>query len=158
MGLFVHEGSPTLTLALAGGSLASGFRMFSAVLNWTPSRSTTIDSRPLLRAHHDLTFLAGGPAHVLFVAISFVAISAHGLATRTLPRWLIYRAHWRVGLGGCLSGRDLASRHLRPSGVETLPGRVDRWSVPHLGTRAVEIFLVTAFSPASVTLATSAWR
>jgi hypothetical protein len=35
---------------------------------------------------------------VLFVAIFFVAISAHGLATRTLPRWLI-----AIGLIGALA-------------------------------------------------------
>ncbi|HEX2030849.1 MAG TPA: hypothetical protein VHL78_05545 [Actinomycetota bacterium] len=84
-----------LTVALGGGVLASAFVMMSAILTWTLPRPQMLGETAVLRAVHDLTYLAGGPAHVLFVSVFLGAASVAMLPTPTVPRWVIW-----VGIAG----------------------------------------------------------
>jgi hypothetical protein len=68
-------------LAMAGGALAAGFWLLTAMLLWVLARPWTPEQPNLLRAFHDLTYLTGGPAHVLTLGL-FAAAGA-----LRLPRW-----------------------------------------------------------------------
>jgi hypothetical protein len=83
--------SPWGSLAMAGGVLAAGFWLLTAMLLWVLARPWTPEQPNLLRALHDLTYLTGGPAHVLTLGL-FAAAGAVGLpradgATGAL-RWI----------------------------------------------------------------------
>jgi hypothetical protein len=67
------------SLALAGGVLAAGFWLLTAMLLWVLARPWTPEQPNLLRALHDLTYLLGGPAHVMTLAL-FAAAGAVGLS------------------------------------------------------------------------------
>jgi hypothetical protein len=66
------------SLAMAGGLLAAGFWLLTAMLLWVLARPWTPEQPNLVRAFHDLTYLTGGPAHVLTLGL-FAAASAPGL-------------------------------------------------------------------------------
>jgi len=83
------------SLAIGGGILAAVFWLLSAMLLWVLARPWTPEQPSLLRALHDLTYLLGGPAHVLMLGL-FVAAGAVSLPRATgfdgVLRW--------VGLAG----------------------------------------------------------
>lgn len=76
------------TIALAGGLLASAFGMLSALFQWVLTRPATIGEPALVRALHDLAFLAGGPAHVVALGLLLAGIAVPALIVGLLPRWL----------------------------------------------------------------------
>lgn len=76
------------TLALSGGNLSSVFILFSALSLWVLARPTTVENPVLLRTMHDLTYLTGGPAHVLAFAPFIGASSLVFWNKPVFPRWL----------------------------------------------------------------------
>jgi hypothetical protein len=84
--------SVALWVALAGGVVAGAFVMLSAVLVWALARPDALESPALVRALHDLTYLAGGPAHVLSVAVFVGAASLAGLSILNIRRWICFLA------------------------------------------------------------------
>jgi len=62
-------------VALAGGVVAGAFILLTAILVWALSRPAIAESPPVVRALHDLAYLAGGPAHALAVAVFLGASS-----------------------------------------------------------------------------------
>lgn len=76
------------SIALAGGLLAAAFAMLSALVQWTLSRPSTVSEPALVRALHDLAFMAGGPAHVAALGLLLAGIAVPALIVRLLPRWL----------------------------------------------------------------------
>jgi hypothetical protein len=72
------------SLAMAGGVLAAGFWLLTAIILWVLARPWTPEQPNLLRALHDLTYLVGGPAHVvtlgLFAWAGSMALPHDGLA------------------------------------------------------------------------------
>lgn len=74
------------TIALAGGLLAAGSLNLSGLLTWTLSRAAVVGDEPLVRALHDLTFLSGGAAHVVFLGLLVAGIAVPALLLRLLPR------------------------------------------------------------------------
>jgi hypothetical protein len=82
-------------VALAGGVVAGAFLLLTAILVWALSRLAIAESLPLVRALHDLAYLAGGPAHVLAVAVFLGASSLAVFTTDVLSEWVAW-----LGLGG----------------------------------------------------------
>jgi hypothetical protein len=82
--------APGTTIALAGGLLAASALMLSALVQWTLSRPAVRGDEPLVRALHDLQFLAGGPAHVVFLGLLVAGMAVPGLIVRLLPRPLAW--------------------------------------------------------------------
>lgn len=80
--------APGATIALAGGLLSAGALALSGLLQWTLSRPAVRVDEPLVRALHDLAFLAGGPGHVVFLGLLVAGIAVPGLLLRLLPRTL----------------------------------------------------------------------
>ncbi|MGH3567597.1 MAG: DUF4386 domain-containing protein [Pseudonocardia sp.] len=76
------------TIALTGGLLASAFATLSALFQWVLSRPTTAGDPALVRALHDLAFLAGGPASVVAFGLLLAGIAVPALILGLLPRWL----------------------------------------------------------------------
>jgi hypothetical protein len=84
-------------LALGGGVLAAAFLMVSALSLWILGRPATAEDPALVRALHDLTYLAGGPAHVVAFAPFLAASSVADLRSRVLPGWIA-----RLGLAAAV--------------------------------------------------------
>jgi hypothetical protein len=82
--------APGATIALAGGLLAAGALASSGLLLWTVSRPAVRADEPLVRALHDLAFLAGGPAHVVFLGLLVAGIAVPALILRLVPRPLAW--------------------------------------------------------------------
>jgi hypothetical protein len=82
--------APGATIALAGGLLAAGALASSGLLLWTASRPAVRADVPLVRALHDLAFLAGGPAHVVFLGLLVAGIAVPALLLRLVPRPLAW--------------------------------------------------------------------
>jgi hypothetical protein len=78
--------APGATIALAGGLLASGALAASGLLQWTLARPAVREGGPLVRALADLTFLTGGPAHVVFLGLLLAGVAVPGLLLGLLPR------------------------------------------------------------------------
>jgi hypothetical protein len=91
---------PFFWAALGAVILASAFFMLSGILVWVLSRPRTVESPPLLRAVHDLAYLAGGPAHVLAIALFLGANSAAIFATDVLPEWIAWLGAAGAGASG----------------------------------------------------------
>jgi hypothetical protein len=77
-------------VALASGTVAGAFIIVTSILIWTLSRPSSGDSLPLLRALHDLAYLAGGPAHVLAVAVFLGASALAIFSTDVLSDWVAW--------------------------------------------------------------------
>ena len=60
------------------------------VLQWTLARPAVRVNEPLVRALHDLAFLTGGPAHVVFLGLLLAGIAVPGLLLGLLPRPLAW--------------------------------------------------------------------
>jgi hypothetical protein len=78
--------APGATIALAGGTVAGAALALSGLLQWVLSRPAVGGSEALVRALHDLTFLSGGPAHVVFFGLLLAGIAVPGLMLGLLPR------------------------------------------------------------------------
>lgn len=78
--------APGATIALAGGVLAAGALAASGLLQWTLSHPAVSDAEPVVRALHDLAFVTGGPAHVVFLGLLVAGVAVPGLLLGLLPR------------------------------------------------------------------------
>lgn len=78
--------APGATIALVGGVLAAGALALSGLLLWTLSRPAVRAEEPLVRALHDLAFLTGGPAHVVFLGLLLAGVAVPALLLGLLPR------------------------------------------------------------------------
>jgi hypothetical protein len=82
--------APGATIALAGGLLAAGALTMSGLLQWTLAQPAVRQDEPLVRALHYLSFLTGGPAHVVFLGLLLAGVAVPALILRLLPRWLAW--------------------------------------------------------------------
>jgi hypothetical protein len=80
--------APGATIALAGGVAAAALLALSGLLQWSLGRPAVRTAEPLVRALHDLSFLTGGPAHVVFLGLLVAGVAVPGLLLGLLPRTL----------------------------------------------------------------------
>lgn len=78
--------APGATIALAGGLLASAGLALSGLMAWTLSRPEVTSDAALVRALYYLTFLTGGPWHVVTLGLLIAGIAVPGLIVGLLPR------------------------------------------------------------------------
>ncbi|HEX3546957.1 MAG TPA: hypothetical protein VHU62_10320 [Mycobacterium sp.] len=78
--------APGATIALAGGLLASAALSLSGLLAWTLSRPEVTSGVTLVRALYFLTYLTGGPWHIVTLGLLIAGISVPGLILGLLPR------------------------------------------------------------------------
>lgn len=78
--------APGATIALAGGILASAGLAISGLSAWTLSRPEVTADASLVRAVFYLTFLTGGPWHVIALGLLLAGIAVPGLILGLLPR------------------------------------------------------------------------
>lgn len=82
--------APGATIGLAGGLLAASALSLSGLLQWTLSRPAVRADAALVRALHDLSFLTGGPAHVVGLGLLIAGIAVPALILGLLPRPLAW--------------------------------------------------------------------
>lgn len=80
--------NPGATIALVGGSLAAAFLCLSGMLSWALSRPETVGEPAVVHALQALTFMTGGPGHVVLLGLLVAGIAVPGLLAGLLPRWL----------------------------------------------------------------------
>jgi hypothetical protein len=80
-GLGVTGAGPTI--AVVGGTLAAGALAVTGLLGWTLSRPEIAGDPALVRALYYLTFLIGGPGHVVALGVLIVGIAAGGVLPRS---------------------------------------------------------------------------
>jgi hypothetical protein len=90
--------APGATIALAGGLLAASALSLSGLLQWTLSRPAVRGDAALVRALHDLSFLTGGPAHVVALGLLIAGIAVPSLFLGLLPRALAWAGLIIAGL------------------------------------------------------------
>jgi hypothetical protein len=78
--------APGATIALAGGVASATLLALCGLLQWTLGRPAVVTDDALVRALHDLSFLAGGPAHVVFLGLLIAGVAVPGLLLGLLPR------------------------------------------------------------------------
>lgn len=78
--------APGATIALAGGLLASAGLGLSSLMIWTLSRPEVTSDATLVRALYYLTYLTGGPWHVVTLGLLIAGIAVPGLIVGLLPR------------------------------------------------------------------------
>jgi hypothetical protein len=78
--------APGATIALAGGLLASTGLALSSLTAWTLSRPEVTSDAALVRALYYLTYLTGGPWHVVTLGLLIAGIAVPGLIVGLLPR------------------------------------------------------------------------
>jgi hypothetical protein len=78
--------APGATIALAGGLVSAAMLAFSGLLTWTLSQPVVRQDGPLVRALHDLAFLTGGVAHVVFLGLLVAGVAVPGLILGLMPR------------------------------------------------------------------------
>jgi hypothetical protein len=78
--------APGATIALAGGLLASAGLALSGLTAWTLSRPEVTTEPALVRALYYLTYLTGGPWHVVTLGLLIAGIAVPGLIVGLLPR------------------------------------------------------------------------
>jgi hypothetical protein len=78
--------APGATIALAGGLLASGSLSLSGLLAWTLSRPEVTSDAALVRALYYLTYLTGGPWHIVTLGLLLAGIAVPSLIVGLLPR------------------------------------------------------------------------
>ncbi len=78
--------APGATIALAGGLLASAGLALSGLMAWTLSRPEVAADAALVRALYYLTYLTGGPWHVVTLGLLIAGIAVPGLIVGLLPR------------------------------------------------------------------------
>ncbi len=82
--------APGATIALAGGLLSAGALGLSGLLQWTLSRPAVRGDVALVRALHDLSFVTGGPGHVVALGLLIAGMAVPALILRLLPRPLAW--------------------------------------------------------------------
>jgi hypothetical protein len=70
-------------VAVVGGTLAAGALAMTGLLGWTMSRPEVAGDPALVRALYYLTFLIGGPGHIVALGILIAGIAAGGVLPRT---------------------------------------------------------------------------
>ncbi len=90
--------APGATIALAGGLLASTGLCLSGLIAWTLSRPEVSADEPLMRALYYLTFLTGGPWHVVTLGLLIAGIAVPALVVGLLPRSLAWTGLVVAGL------------------------------------------------------------
>jgi hypothetical protein len=90
--------APGATIALAGGLLSASALSLSGLLQWTLSRPAVRGDAALVRALHDLSFLTGGPAHVVALGLLIAGIAVPSLFLGLLPRALAWAGLAIAGL------------------------------------------------------------
>ncbi|MFG1934053.1 hypothetical protein ACGFK1_25935 [Mycobacterium sp. NPDC048908] len=90
--------APGATIALAGGLLASAGLGLSGLLIWTLSRPEVTSDAALVRALYYLTYLTGGPWHVVALGLLIAGIAVPGLLVGLLPRGLAWAGLVIAGL------------------------------------------------------------
>jgi hypothetical protein len=78
--------APGATIALAGGLLASAGLALSSLTAWTLSRPEVTSDTALVRALYYLTYLTGGPWHVVTLGLLIAGVAVPGLVVGLLPR------------------------------------------------------------------------
>ena len=78
--------APGATIALAGGLLASAGLALSGLTAWTLSRPEVTSDAALVRALYYLTYLTGGPWHVVTLGLLIAGIAVPGLIVGLLSR------------------------------------------------------------------------
>jgi hypothetical protein len=78
--------APGATIALAGGLLASAGLALSSLTVWTLSRPEVTSDAALVRALYYLTYLTGGPWHVVTLGLLIAGIAVPGLIVGLMPR------------------------------------------------------------------------
>lgn len=78
--------APGATIALAGGLLASAGLALSSLIAWTLSRPEVTSDVALVRALYYLTYLTGGPWHVVTLGLLIAGIAVPALIVGLLPR------------------------------------------------------------------------
>jgi hypothetical protein len=78
--------APGATIALAGGLLASAGLGLSSLTIWTLSRPEITSDAALVRALYYLTYLTGGPWHVVTLGLLIAGIAVPALIVGLLPR------------------------------------------------------------------------
>lgn len=79
--------NPGATIALVGGVVAAAFLGLSGMLSWTLSRPATAGDPAVVHAVQALTFMTGGPGHVVMLGLLVAGIAVPGLLAGLLPRW-----------------------------------------------------------------------
>jgi hypothetical protein len=82
--------APGATIALAGGLLASAGLGLSSLMAWTLSRPEVTADPALVRALYYLTYLTGGPWHVVMLGLLIAGIAVPALIVGLLPRPLAW--------------------------------------------------------------------
>lgn len=90
--------APGATIALAGGLLASAGLGLSGLMIWTLSRPEVTVDAALVRALYYLTYLTGGPWHVVTLGLLIAGIAVPGLIVGLLPRALAWTGLVIAGL------------------------------------------------------------
>jgi hypothetical protein len=70
------------SVALVGGTLAAGGLALTGLLGWMMSRPAIADETSLVRALYLLTFLVGGPGHVVALGVLIAGVAAGGVLPR----------------------------------------------------------------------------
>lgn len=78
--------APGATIALAGGLISAAMLTLSSLTQWVLSRPAVRTETPLVRALHDLSFLTGGVAHIVFLGLLLAGIAVPALLLGLLPR------------------------------------------------------------------------
>ena len=78
--------APGATIALAGGLLASAGLALSSLTAWTLSRPEVTSDATLVRALYYLTYLTGGPWHVVTLGLLIAGVAVPGLIVGLIPR------------------------------------------------------------------------
>jgi hypothetical protein len=78
--------APGATIALAGGLLASAGLGLSSLTAWTLSRPEVTSDPALVRALYYLTYLTGGPWHVVTLGLLIAGIAVPALVVGLLPK------------------------------------------------------------------------
>jgi hypothetical protein len=75
------------SIALIGGTLASGMAAVSALVQWALTQPNLGDG---VRALHLLAFVTGGPGYVVPFGLLVAGIAVTGGLARKLPRWVMW--------------------------------------------------------------------
>jgi|SRR5690348_12553560 len=90
--------APGATIALAGGLLASAGLALSSLTIWTMSRPEVTSDAALVRALYYLTYLTGGPWHVVTLGLLIAGIAVPGLIIGLLSKTVAWTGLVIAGL------------------------------------------------------------
>ena len=83
-----RSGSPASIRTLAGGMTAAGFLLLSALMYRTLAEPTVRSDPALLHALVVMSYLAGGPAVAIPLALPIGAGAILAIRRALLPRWI----------------------------------------------------------------------